>query len=53
MGDAYRARDVRLGRDVAIKVLSQHLSANVEAQARFADEARTISSLNHPHICTL
>jgi Tol biopolymer transport system component len=53
MGEVYRARDARLGRDVAIKVLSQHLSANVEAQARFAEEARTISGLNHPHICTL
>ncbi|MGZ5425833.1 MAG: protein kinase domain-containing protein [Thermoanaerobaculia bacterium] len=53
MGEVYRARDARLGRDVAIKVLSQHLSENVEAQARFKEEARTISSLNHPHICTL
>ncbi len=53
MGEVYRARDTRLGRDVAIKVLSSHLSANVEASARFEAEARTISSLNHPHICTL
>ena len=53
MGEVYRARDTRLGRDVAIKVLSSHLSANVEAHARFEAEARTISSLNHPHICTL
>jgi len=53
MGEVYRARDTRLGRDVAIKVLPQHLSANAEVRARFEREARTISSLNHPHICTL
>ena len=45
MGEVYRARDTRLGRDVAIKVLSSHLSTNVEAHARFEAEARTISSL--------
>jgi Tol biopolymer transport system component len=53
MGEVYRAHDSRLGRDVAIKVLPPHLSANVEARARFEAEARTVSSLNHPHICTL
>jgi Tol biopolymer transport system component len=53
MGEVYRAHDTRLGRDVAIKVLPQHLSAKVEARARFEAEARTVSSLNHPHICTL
>jgi Tol biopolymer transport system component len=53
MGEVYRARDSRLGRDVAIKVLPQHLSENPEVHARFEREARTISSLNHPHICTL
>jgi Tol biopolymer transport system component len=53
MGEVYRARDSRLGRDVAIKVLPQHLSANAELRARFEREARTVSSLNHPHICTL
>src|SRR5689334_10677272 len=53
MGEVYRARDTRLGRDVAIKVLPMHLSANPEVRARFEREARTISSLNHPHICTL
>jgi serine/threonine protein kinase len=53
MGEVYRARDTRLGRDVAIKVLPQHLSANPDARARFEREARTISSLNHPNICTL
>src|SRR5438552_360665 len=53
MGEVYRARDPRLGRDVAIKVLPAHLSANPEVAARFEREAKTISSLNHPHICTL
>src|SRR5437867_9161339 len=53
MGEVYRARDTRLGRDVAIKVLPQHLSANSDVRARFEREARTVSSLNHPHICTL
>jgi len=53
MGEVYRARDTRLGRDVAIKVLPSHLSANPEVRARFEREARAISQLNHPHICTL
>jgi Tol biopolymer transport system component len=53
MGEVYRARDPRLGRDVAIKVLPEHLSASPELRARFEREARTVSSLNHPHICTL
>ncbi|HTR97602.1 MAG TPA: protein kinase [Candidatus Acidoferrales bacterium] len=53
MGEVYRARDTRLGRDVAIKVLPQELSANAEVRARFEREARTISTLNHPHICML
>src|SRR6266480_987860 len=53
MGEVYRARDTRLGRDVAIKVLPASLSANPESRARFEREARTVSSLNHPHICTL
>ena len=53
MGEVYRARDTRLGRDVAIKVLPQHLSTNPEVRARFEREAKTISSLNHPNICTL
>jgi len=53
MGEVYRARDTRLGRDVAIKVLSPHLSERIEARARFEAEARTVSSLNHPHICAL
>jgi Tol biopolymer transport system component len=53
MGEVYRARDTRLGRDVAIKVLPHHLSTNSEVRARFEREAKTVSSLNHPHICTL
>ena len=53
MGEVYRAKDTRLGREVAVKVLPQHLSASPEVRARFEREAKTISSLNHPHICTL
>lgn len=53
MGEVYRARDTRLGRDVAVKVLPPHLAATPEARARFDREARTVSQLNHPHICTL
>ncbi|MGA9965560.1 MAG: protein kinase [Terriglobales bacterium] len=53
MGKVYRARDSRLGQDVAIKVLAQHLSLNPELKERFEREAWAISSLNHPRICTL
>ena len=53
MGEVYRARDSRLGRDVAVKVLSEHLSDRPEARVRFEREAKTVSSLNHPHICTI
>ncbi|HEU5179370.1 MAG TPA: protein kinase [Candidatus Polarisedimenticolia bacterium] len=53
MGEVYRARDTRLGREVAVKVLPQSLTDSAEVRARFEREARTISSLNHPHICTL
>ena len=53
MGEVYRAKDTRLGREVAIKVLPQHLGADAEVRARFEREAKTISSLNHPNICTL
>jgi serine/threonine protein kinase len=53
MGEVYRARDTRLGRDVAIKILPQHLSSHPELRERFEREARSISSLNHPRICTL
>src|ERR1700676_3859297 len=53
MGEVYRARDTRLDRTVAVKILPSHLSENPEAKQRFEREARTISSLNHPHICVL
>src|SRR5262245_21221212 len=53
MGEVYRARDTRLGREVAVEVLPASLSSSPEVRARFEREARTISSLNHPHICTL
>src|SRR6516165_11060303 len=53
MGEVYRARDTRLDRTVAIKILPAHLSDNAEAKQRFEREAKTISSLNHPHICVL
>ncbi len=53
MGEVYRARDTRLGREVAVKVLPLHLSSNDEIRARFEREAKTVSSLNHPNICTL
>jgi serine/threonine protein kinase/Tol biopolymer transport system component len=53
MGEVYRARDTRLDRIVAIKVLPAHLADSSELRERFEREARTIASLNHPHICTL
>jgi len=53
MGEVYRARDTRLGRDVAIKILPKEMSADPARKQRFEREAKTISSLNHPNICTL
>jgi serine/threonine protein kinase len=53
MGEVYRARDTRLERTVAVKVLPQHFSASPEIRQRFEREAKTISQLSHPHICAL
>jgi serine/threonine protein kinase/dipeptidyl aminopeptidase/acylaminoacyl peptidase len=53
MGEVYRAKDTRLDRTVAIKVLRSHLSDNADTRQRFEREARAVSALNHPHICTL
>ena len=53
MGEVYRARDTRLDRVVAIKVLPEHLSSNPQLRERFDREAKAISSLSHPHICPL
>ncbi len=53
MGEVYKARDTRLERTVAIKVLPQHLSSSPEVRQRFEREAKTISQLSHPHICAL
>jgi NTE family protein len=53
MGEVYRARDTRLDRIIAIKVLPSHLAERAELRERFDREARTVASLNHPHICAL
>src|SRR3954467_4107 len=53
MSEVYRARDTRLDRTVAIKVLPPQFAADPELRARFDREARAVSSLNHPHICAL
>jgi serine/threonine protein kinase len=53
MGEVYRAKDKRLDRTVAIKVLPSHLSSNPDLRQRFEREAKAISNLTHPHICTL
>src|SRR6185503_17580998 len=53
MGEVYKARDTRLDRTVAIKVLPPHLSEDKDRKARFDREARAVSRLTHPHICTL
>src|SRR5215510_13168937 len=53
MGEVWKARDTRLERTVAIKVLPEHLSKNEEIRQRFEREAKTISQLSHPHICAL
>jgi len=53
MGEVYRARDTRLGRIVAVKILPAHASQNAAAKERFNREARAVSCLNHPNICHL
>ena len=53
MGEVYRARDTRLERIVAVKILPDHLADRAELRERFEREAKTIASLNHPHICVL
>ena len=53
MGEVYRARDTRLGRTVAVKVLLSHVAVDEPARDRFELEARVVATLNHPHICTL
>ncbi|HXI12124.1 MAG TPA: protein kinase [Thermoanaerobaculia bacterium] len=53
MGEVFRAKDTRLDRSVAIKVLPSHLSSNPQLRERFDREARAVSALNHPNICTL
>src|SRR5687768_5324685 len=53
MGEVYKAKDTRLERTVAVKVLPARFSENPEFRQRFEREAKTISQLSHPHICTL
>ncbi len=53
MGEVYRARDTRLDRTVAVKMLPSHLASDPRLRQRFEREARAVSALNHPHICTL
>src|SRR5215468_8070028 len=53
MSEVYRARDSRLGRDVAVKILPKEMSSDPQRKQRFEREAKTISQLNHPNICTL
>ena len=53
MGEVYRARDTKLGRDVALKVLPAAFAADAERMARFEREARLLAALNHPHIAAI
>ena len=53
MGEVYRARDTRLGREVAVKVVAQRLAGEPELKARFEREARAVAALNHPNILAI
>src|SRR5262245_49940968 len=53
MGEVYEARDTRLDRIVAIKILPEQFAADPDRRARFEREARAVAALNHPHICDL
>src|ERR1039458_10351385 len=53
MGEVYKARDTRLDRTVAVKVLPEHIAKREDLRPRFEREARAVASLNHPNICTL
>jgi eukaryotic-like serine/threonine-protein kinase len=53
MGEVYRARDARLGRDVALKVLPEAFAADADRMARFEREAKVLASLNHPNIAAI
>ena len=53
MGIVYKAQDLRLDRFVALKFLPHHLAGNEAERARFLQEAKAASALNHPHVCTI
>jgi serine/threonine protein kinase len=53
MGEVYRARDTRLERTVAVKVLPEHMAGSPELRQRLEREAKAVSSLSHPHVCAL
>ena len=53
MGEVYRARDTRLGREVAVKVVAQRLAGEPDLKARFEREARAVAALNHPNILAI